>query len=174
MAHGGMTYMRFGEYEEGSWWVHKIGQGFSAYFEYTTSWINADVFPRHLWQYGLADIDTSNQSSGWQTGDILAEDWYYDGKGNFNHLQFASGTQTPPGKPREPLIANSSEPAEDNYAAKPWSEVKKRIQQEMNAHNSDWNRVPLVPKHRFAIWNEKGAKKHDPGNLYTANGVFQG
>jgi tripartite motif-containing protein 71 len=172
MAHGGMGYMRYGEYGEGSWWVHRIGQGFSAYWEYTTSWVNADTFPRHLWQYGLADIDNSNQPSGWQPGDILAEDWYHtNGVGDFNHVQFVSGTRTPPGSAREPLIANSSEPAGANYPEKPWIAVKLRIAEE---NPEGWNRVPLVPEHRWAIWNEKGAKKHDPANLYNEGGVFQG
>jgi hypothetical protein len=171
MTHGGMAYMRYKEYGDGSWWVNKIGQGFGAYFETSASWVNADIFPRHLWQYGLADIDTSNEPSGWQTGDILAEDWYgTNGKGDFNHLQFVSGSQNAGGV-REPLITNSSEPAEANYAQKSWSSVKARIKE---AEGNEWNRVPLVPKHRFAIWNQKGAKKHDPANLYNAGGVFQG
>jgi hypothetical protein len=171
MTHGGMAYMRYLEYGEGSWWVNKVGQGFGSYFEYSASWVNADLFPRHLWQYGLVDIDSSNEPSGWQTGDILAEDWYgTNGKGDFNHMQFVSGTQVAGGM-REPLIANSSEPAEANYAQKSWASVKARIKE---AEGNEWNRVPLVPKHRFAIWNQKGAKKHDPANLYNAGGVFQG
>ncbi|MGN6663868.1 MAG: amidase domain-containing protein [Solirubrobacterales bacterium] len=171
MAHGGMAYMRPYEHGDGSWWVHKVTGPKGSYFNRTESWDEADVFPRHLWQYGLADIDTSNEPSGWQAGDILAEDWYgTNGKGDFNHVQFVSGTESPSGQPREPLIANSSEPAEANYAAHAWREVKLRIQAEQP---DGWNRVPLVPKHRFAIWNEKGAKKHDPANLYTSNGVFQ-
>jgi hypothetical protein len=101
---------------------------------------------------------------------MLAEDWYDDGEDNFNHLQFVSGTRTPPGSPREPLIANSSAPEEDNYPEKPWIQVKARIQAEKQ---DGWNRVPLVPKRRWAIWNGKGAKKHDPDNLYTKNGEFQ-
>jgi hypothetical protein len=175
MTHGGMGYMNFGneeigDYRNGQWWVLHYGPSDELRYAYTTSWVRADELPRHLWQYKLVAIDNSNEPSGWQTGDILAEDWYDDGKGNFNHLQFVSGTQTPPGGAREPLIANSSEPAPKNYAAKPWSEVKKIIQDENPA---GWNRVALVPKHRWAIWNEEGAKKHDPDNLYTANGVFQ-
>jgi streptogramin lyase len=172
MAHGGMGYMRAYEHGDGSWWVRKIDHQGAIGFGFTESWAVADVLPRHLWQYGLVKIDTSNEPSGWQAGDLLPEDWYHtNGKGDFNHMQFVSGTQTPPGKPREPLIANSSEPAEANYAHEPWNiVVKKRIEAE---NPEGWDRVPLVPLHRWAIWNEKGAKKHDPANLYNANGVFQ-
>jgi len=165
--------MRYGEHEDGSWWVIRyIQEPGTILFDDTESWRQADVFPRHLWQYGLAEIDTSNQPSGWQAGNILAEDWYHtEGVGNFNHVQFVSGTRTPPGGSREPLIANSSEPDEANYPEKPWVAVRARIDRE---NLEGWNRIPLVPKHRFAIWNQKGAKKHDPANLYNAGGVFQG
>ncbi|HET8814502.1 MAG TPA: SMP-30/gluconolactonase/LRE family protein [Solirubrobacterales bacterium] len=172
MAHGGMAYMRAFEHGDGSWWVKKfIREPGVTFYDYTESWSLADVLPRHLWRYGLIRIDTSNQPSGWQTGDMLAEDWYgTNGKGDFNHVQFVSGTRTGPGGSREPLIANSSSPAHLNYSEDPWIRVKKRIEE---AHPEGWNRVPLVPKHRYAIWNEKGAKKHDPANLYNAGGVFQ-
>lgn len=171
MAHGGMGYMRYEDRGNGSWWVMKVMHQGAIGFESTQSWRLADVFPRHLWQWGLARIDTSNESSGWQTGDILAEDWYHtNGKGDFNHVQFVSGTRTIGGV-REPLIANSSEPAEANYSERPWNAVvKKRIEAE---NPEGWNRVPLVPKRRWAIWNEKGAEKNDPAKLYNAGGVFQ-
>jgi hypothetical protein len=172
MAHGGMGYMRAYAHGDGSWWVRKLDHQGVIGFGYTESWSVADVLPRHLWQYGLVKIDPSNEPAGWQAGDLLPEDWYHtNGKGDFNHMQFVSGTQNPAGKPREPLIANSSEPAEANYAHEPWNiVVKKRIEAE---NPEGWNRVPLVPLHRWAVWNEKGAKKHDPANLYNANGVFQ-
>lgn len=175
MAHGGMAYMRFGEepssYKDGAWWVLKTGPSDEIRYLYSTSWVRADELPRHLWQYGLVDIDRSDQPAGWQTGNMMALDWYSDGKGNFNHVQFVSGTRTPPGSAREPLIANSSEPADANYSEKPWIVVKARIEA---GNPAGWNRVPLVPKHRYAIWYQKGAKKHDPDNLYNAGGVFQG
>jgi hypothetical protein len=119
----------------------------------------------------LAVIDPSNQPSGWTAGNILAEDWYgTNGVGDFNHVQFVSDTQTSSGGGREPVIANSSTPDDSNYSAKPWALVKGRID---HAHPEGWNRVSLVPKYRFAIYGKKGAKKHDPANLYNAGGVFQ-
>jgi tripartite motif-containing protein 71 len=170
MTHGGMGYMRQYEKGQGSWWVKKIVTPKGTGFESTESWRLADKFPRHLWEYRLADIDTSNESSGWQTGDILAEDWYgTGGKGDFNHVQFVSGTRTPPGQPREPLIANSSEPDSANYAEQPWIQVKARIAEEQP---DGWNRVPLVPKHRFAKWDTQNTRP--PAALYDSNGVFPG
>ena len=93
-----------------------------------------------------------------------------DGKGTFNHLQFVVGTKQPRNSPREPLIANESEPQSANYSAKPWIQVKERIDQEHGAGN--WNRVPLTVTHTVANPDEKGAKKHAPENLYGPNGIF--
>jgi hypothetical protein len=173
MARGGMSYMRAYEHGDGSWWYKRYE--FPQYpeaerpGEWTESWVEADLLPRHLWQYGLAVIDSSNEPSGWTRGDILAENWYRDGKGTFNHLQFVVGTQQS-ASGREPLIANESG-AGDNYSHKPWAVVKQRIAEQNPA---GWNRVPLAVKHTVAVYGAPGAKKHDPANLYGPNGVFQG
>jgi sugar lactone lactonase YvrE len=169
IARGGMSYMRAFDHGDGSWWYKNTGRSLPwPPYEDTESWRLADNLPRHLWQYGLAYIDSVNEPWGWTQGDILAEDWYgTNGKGDFNHVQFVVGT-TGSGNNREPLIANESQPESANYSHKPWAEVKKRIEGD---HEHEWNRVPLAVKHTVANLD---AKHHDPDNLYTANGVFSG
>jgi hypothetical protein len=126
--------------------------------------------PRHLWQYELAIIDPSNQPSGWGQGDIIAYNWYHDGKGEFNHLNFVVGTQqTPSG--RDPLIANSSAPEQYNFPHRPYSVVREEITREFQR---EWTRVPLTVIHTIANWDEPGAKKRAPANLYGPDGVFNG
>ncbi|MGE5336022.1 MAG: amidase domain-containing protein [Nitrososphaerota archaeon] len=173
MARGGMSYMRAYEHGDGSWWYLRWGQPpENIVYEFTQSWTVANILPTHLWQYGLAVIDSSNQPSGWGKGDILAEDAYDEnGVGDFNHLQFVVGMQMRPGHPREPLIANESLPESANYPHKPWFIVKERIEK---GNPEGWNRVPLAVKHTVAVYGAKNAKKHDPENLYGPNGVFQG
>jgi hypothetical protein len=171
MLRGGMTYMRRFIESEDSWWYHN--EEFLGFWKHrnSKSWSEANKLPRHLWQYGLAIIDPSNQPSGWTQGDILAEDAYDEnGKGDFNHLQFVVATQLGL-KGREPLIANESQPESANYSRKPWFEVLKRIDK---GNPEGWNRVPLTPVHTIGVYGAKGAKKHDPDNLYGPSGVFQG
>jgi hypothetical protein len=166
LARGGMSYMRAFEHGDGSWWYqHYVGP--YGLQDWTDSWVEADVLPRHLWQYGLAYIDSVNEPWGWAKGDILAEDWYgTNGKGDFNHLQFVVGSAQTGSGSREPEIANESSSG-SNYSHKLWFEVKKRIEDE---HGHEWNRVPLAVKHTIA---DLHAKLHDPANLYTSNGVFK-
>jgi len=164
------AYEQPGDWKDGYWWYRNLMKNGGLYWnenESTESWRVADILPRHLWQYGLAVIDSSNQPSGWTQGDILAENWYRDGKGTFNHLQFVVSTQQG-AQGREPLIANESEPESANYGHKPWARVKERIAEE---NPEGWNRVPLAVKHTIAKWQEK---LHDPDNLYGPNGVFGG
>jgi streptogramin lyase len=167
LLHGGMRFMRAFEHGDGSWWYQRA-QIPKGHYDYTESWTVADILPRHLWQYGLAHIDPSNQPSGWTAGDLIAEDWYStNGKGDFNHLQFVVGTTTTSGESREPLIANESSPG-SNYSHLKWFIVKQKIEVE---HGTEWNRVPLAVKHTNA---ELDAKKHAPANLYGPEGVFNG
>lgn len=171
LARGHMSFMRAFTHGDGSWWYFNTNLPYPLPdHKDTESWRDADVLPRHLWQYGLANIDPSNQPTGWGKGDILAENWYRDGKGHFNHLQFVVGTRQG-FSAREPLIANESAPKSANYSHKPWPEVRKRINEE---NPEGWNRVPLTVVHTTANYGEKGAKKHDPDNLYGPNGVFKG
>jgi sugar lactone lactonase YvrE len=173
VARGGMNLMRAydqGDWRDGYWWYRNLMPNGGLYWnenESTESWRVANELPRHLWQYGLAVIDSSNEPSGWTQGDILAENWYRDGKGEFNHLQFVVGTQQT-NHGREPLVANESEPEGANYGAKPWARVKERIAEE---NPEGWNRVPLAVKHTVARWWEK---IYDPANLYGPSGVFGG
>jgi hypothetical protein len=98
----------------------------------------------------------------------LAEDWHStNGKGDFNHLQFVVGSEKPISGPREPLIANESEPLSANYSHRPWREVKKRIEE---LHGHEWSRVSLAVRNTIAEWR---AKVHDPDNLYTPGGVYR-
>ncbi len=108
--------------------------------------------------------------SGWTQGDILAEDWFDDGKGNFNHLQFVVGTFEPAGGAREPVIANSSSEG-SNYSHLRWRTVKERIQASEGPPGGmpGWQRVPLDVRHTVAAIN---GKLHDPDNLYGPDGVF--
>ncbi|HEU5254278.1 MAG TPA: amidase domain-containing protein [Solirubrobacterales bacterium] len=170
---GGGRFMRAYENGDGSWWYYNIGSGGvlgdgpSSGWEDTESWKQADKLPRHLWRFGLAHIDPVQQPWGWIKGNIIALDWIdTDGKGNVNHLQFVVGTIDPP-TGREPVIANSSSKG-SNYPHKNWLTVKKRVEE---AHGSSWTRFSLAAKHRVANLN---AKKHNPANLYTSNGLFSG
>ena len=168
---GGMHYIRAYDDVDGAWWYrcyyHNCGLWWNGHDE-TTTWTVADMLPRHLWRFGLVHIDPVNQPYGWTKGDILAYDWFgQDGKGNFDHLQFVVGTIDPSGRPREPLIANSSSPGH-RYGSLEWLYVKKRIEA---AQGNDWTRVPLAVRHTHANWKEK---QHAPQNLYSTGGVFQG
>jgi len=171
---GGAQFMRAFDHGDGSWWYRNLskgggvfGPGPSAGWDDTDSWRLSDVLPRHLWQYELAYIDSVQQPWGWTKGNLIAYDWIdSDGKGNINHLNFVVGTEDLPGG-REPLLANSSSQG-SNYPNKRWSKVKERIELE---HKSAWTRFSLAARHRVA--NLK-AKKRDPDNLYTANGLFSG
>ncbi len=172
MKAGNVKYMRAFDRGDGSWWYHNFfpgGQVLPEDIGYadTESWTLADKFPRHLWQYGLAHIDPVQDPWGWTRGDILAEDWFDDGKGNFNHLQFVVGDNNSEGHSREPLIANQSSSG-SNYASLIWWRVKKRIEE---AEGSAWTRAALAMKHTKANLNDK---KHDPDNLYGAGGLFHG
>jgi hypothetical protein len=171
LGRGGLPFMQAGEAETAveSWWERATGLPEPFAFITSTSWKNADVLPRHLWQYELAVIDPSNEPSGWGKGDILAYNWYPDGKGQFNHLNFVVGTQQTPGG-REPLIANSSAPASKNFPHRPYFVVREEISAEFGR---EWGRVPLTMVHTTANANEPGAKKRDPANLYGPNGVFR-
>lgn len=171
LSRGKMSYMRAFEHGDGSWWYQRAQHPKGTY-DYTESWAVANILPRHLWQYGLAVIDSSNQPSGWSAGDILAEDWYgTDGKGNFDHLQFVVGTFLPSGGSREPLIANESSSG-SNYSHLRWLTVKERIEAaEGTPDHAGWNRVPLAVKRTIA---NRDAKLHDPANLYGPGGVFSG
>ena len=171
LGRGGLPFMRAGEAETAieSWWERATGLPEPFGFITSTSWKNADVLPRHLWQYELAVIDPSNEPTGWGKGDILAYNWYPDGKGQFNHLNFVVATQqTPAG--REPLIANSSAPDPKNFPHRPYAVVREEIAAEFGR---EWARVPLTMVHTTANVNEPGAKKHDPANLYGPTGVFR-
>jgi hypothetical protein len=171
IGRGGMRFLRGGEDENAveSWWERATGLPEPFAFLTSTSWSKADVLPRHLWQYELAVIDPSQQPSGWGQGDIIAYNWFSDGKGHFNHLNFVVGTQQGGGS-REPLIANESEPKSANYSHMPWYEVKKRIEGEQG---NNWNRLALTVGHTIANYGEEGAKKHDPANLYGPAGFFR-
>jgi hypothetical protein len=167
-----MSYMRYQEHGDGSWWYYKYDAEdapiITQYDDWTESWVLADVLPRHLWRFGLVEIDSSNRPSGWTSGTIIGEDWLYDGKGDFNHMQYVVDTTRDPNGVREPLIANSSSEG-SNYGRMRWSRVKERIN---SAHAEDgWSRIPLPVVHTVAGPNEK---KHDPANLYTEDGVFRG
>jgi hypothetical protein len=157
----------------GSWWYKRFvpydGTEKTAFShaESTESWRLADVLPRHLWQYGLVHIDPVQEPYGWTKGDILAEDWFgTGGRGDFNHMQFVVGTETPPGLPREPLIANESSEGH-NYSSLPWRRVRERIQEAEGA--SGWERLALAWKYTMANIDEE---KHAPANLYGPNGYF--
>ena len=169
---GGEKQMRFGHKDNDAWWYHRQlpwSPSFSFYYEaadFSPTWTLADVLPRFLWQYGYVHIDPVNEPYGWTKGDIIAENWFADGYGEFNHLQFVVGT-TGSGSGREPLIANESSEG-SNYSALRWSKVRERIQA---AEPAGWERVPLAWKHTMANADEK---KHDPANLYGPNGVFNG
>jgi sugar lactone lactonase YvrE len=172
MKAGGVRYMKAFNKGDGSWWYHNFFPGGQALpeeigYEDTESWRLADKFPRHLWQYGLAHIDPVQDPWGWTRGDILAEDWFDDGPGNFNHLQFVVGTNNAEGQSREPLIANESSQG-SNYSSLIWWRVKKRIEEE---EGSSWTRAALAMKHTEANLDDK---KHDPDNLYGQNGLFKG
>ena len=172
IGRGGMRFMRAGEAPDAveSWWERATGLPEPFSYITSTSWSKADVLPRHLWQYELAVIDPSQQPSGWGQGDIIAYNWFSDGKGHFNHLNFVVGTLQRGGL-REPLIANESEPKSANYSHLPWYEVKRRIEDEQG---SNWNRLALAVVHTIANYDEEGAKKHDPANLYGSEGFFHG
>ena len=171
---GGMKFMRYlheGTYD-GSWWYQRLfpwDQGNGIPFSlghYPSSWVLADVLPRHLWQYGLARIDPVQDPWGWTRGTILAEDWFgTNGKGDFNHVQYVVGTDVIGGA-REPLIANSGS---INYPHTPWAVVRRRIQVAEGAIG--WQRVALAWKHTVANPSEK---KKTPANLYNAGGLFGG
>lgn len=149
------------------WEPHNELDWYSAAF-HSWNWPLADELPRFLWQYGYVHIDPVDEPSGWTQGDILAENWFADGKGEFNHLQYVVGTTTNAGGAREPLIANSSEPREANYGALRWSKVRERIQA---SEPDGFARVPLAWKHTEANADEK---LHDPANLYGPDGVYHG
>jgi hypothetical protein len=171
LGRGGMRFMRAGEAETAveSWWEVATPENPLSGWLFSESWAKANVLPRHLWQYELVKIDPSQQPSGWTTGDILAYNWLdAHPKGEFNHLNYVVGTETIGGS-REPQIANESEPEDANYAHKPWYLVKQRIEQD---HGTNWNRLALTVVHTIANWDEAGAKKHDPNNLYTSSGFF--
>ena len=169
-----MRYLHYGTYD-GTWWYKRIypwNGGNTPYTfsngEYSSSWVAADVLPRHLWQYGLVHVDGVQEPWGWTRGTILAEDWYgTNGKGDFNHLQYVVGTQNGP-EGREPLIANSSS---DSYSALPWRRVREKIQID---HGKDgWHRAALAWKHTIA--NPKEEHFSNPATLYNAkNGLFGG
>jgi concanavalin A-like lectin/glucanase superfamily protein/putative amidase-like protein len=166
-----MRYLHYGTTYDGTWWYLRAlpwAQGQGAAFEeanYPPTWVQADVLPRHLWQYGLVHIDPVQEPWGWTRGTILAEDWFgTNGKGDFNHVQYVVGTQAGP-EGREPLIANSSS---FSYPNMPWREVRRRIQ---NEHKDGWQRAAMVWKHTIA---NPGEKKHTPANLYNSNGLFGG
>jgi sugar lactone lactonase YvrE len=172
IGRGGMRFMRAGEDKTAieSWWERETELPEPFKWITTTTWERADSLPRHLWQYELAIIDPSNQPSGWGQGDIIAYNWYHDGKGEFNHLNFVVGTQqTPSG--RDPLIANSSAPEQYNFPHRPYSVVREEITREFQR---EWTRVPLTVIHTIANWDEPGAKKRAPANLYGPDGVFNG
>jgi sugar lactone lactonase YvrE len=167
---GGMKYMHAFAEADDAWWFRRGYNGLGNFeFRSAGNWRLADKLPRHLWQFGLAELEPVQNPSHWGTGDIIAEDWYgTEGKGNFNHLQFAVGAVQFTGQAQEPLIANSSS-AGSNYSHKPWNEVVKRIQEAEGGEG--WNRVALMVKHTAANLYEK---KHDPDNLYDENGIFHG
>jgi hypothetical protein len=168
LARGDVSFMRAFEHGDGSWWYYNTGLPSPFNKDDTESWRKADVLPRHLWRFGLADIDSSNQPSGWSAGNIIAEDWYgTNGKGDLNHLQFVVDTTIGPNGVREPLIANESS-AGANYSRRRWSRVKESIEE---SHGQEWSRISLAVKHTTAALS---AKKHDPANLYGPNGVFSG
>jgi hypothetical protein len=79
-----------------------------------------------------------------------------------DHLVIAHGVHEPA------LIANSSEPREDNYGSLRWQKVRERIREE---EPGGWERVPPAWKHTEA---NPGAKKHDPENWYGSGGVLRG
>jgi hypothetical protein len=171
---GGAKFMRAFDHIDGSWWYRNFssgggifGPGPTAGWDDTESWRLADELPRHLWRFGLAHIDPTQQSWGWTKGNILAYDWIdSDGKGNVNHLNFVVGTQDM-ASGREPMVANSSSQG-SNYSNLLWRDVKRRIELE---HGSAWSRFALAAKRRVANLE---AKKHDPDNLYGPNGLFHG
>jgi len=171
LTRGEMSFMRAFENGDGSWWYKRYTDiaSTSFYYKYddTESWRLADKLPRHLWRFGLAVIDSSQQPSGWTAGNIVAEDWFgTNGKGDINHVQFVDGTAVSAGGVREPTISNSSSP-DASYSGLPWAKVKRRIE---DAHGSDWTRFSLDVKHTIASLREK---KHDPDNLYGPSGLFQ-
>jgi streptogramin lyase len=165
---GGAKFMRAFEHGDGSWWYRNLSNGMFAPpdsgWDDTESWRLADELPRHLWRFGLAHIDPIQQPWGWTKGNIIALDWFgTNGKGDINHLVFVVGQRHDPGGGREPLLANHSTLS---YPNKPWDAVKRRIE---DVEGSSWTRFALAARHRAA--NPK-AKKHDPDNLYGANGLF--
>jgi hypothetical protein len=169
LARGQVSFMRPGELGDGSWWYRNTNLGIPGEEAVDTeSWRDADVLPRHLWQFGLAVIDPSQQPSGWTSGDILAYNWFSDGEGEFNHLNYVVGTQQT-GSSREPLIANESAPQSANYSHLIWYEVKRRIEVEQGTR---WNRLALTMVHTTANYGEPGAKKYAPANLYGPDGFF--
>jgi DNA-binding beta-propeller fold protein YncE len=162
----GMRFMRFGAHGDGSWWVNSyipiVGP---PKYDDTESWKLADELPRHLWRFGLARLDTSQQPGGWTRGDIIAMDWLgTNGKGDINHLMFVVGTRDNHGQ-REPMLANHSTLS---YGSRPWEFVKDRIEQ---TEGSNWTRFALAVKHTNANLDHK---VHAPENLYGPDGLFHG
>jgi hypothetical protein len=134
--------------------------------QHSENWPLADELPRFLWQYGLVHIDPVQEPSGWTKGDIIGYNWFRDGQGEFDHLNYVVGTASEGGT-RQPLVANSSEPKNANYGALLWKQVEIRIDDE---EPEGWTRLALAWKHTSA---DPSAKVHDPANLYGPNGFFQ-
>jgi tripartite motif-containing protein 71 len=172
LSRGQMSFMLNGQNETSqhyeAWWYNAgEGHGKGPNEHYSYSWPLADIVPRHLWWYGLVNIDSSNEPNGWTSGDILAEDWFgTEGKGNFNHLQYVDGTYSE-GESREPTVSNESDPGH-NYGHLRWRFVKLRIE-EQEGH--EWTRVPLMVKAADANADEPLAGR-TPQNLYTEGGEY--
>lgn len=166
---GGMGFM--GEYGhgKGAWWYRDAlgapGSGVTYPYspelerypiqrEFTSSFVNADELPRHLYEYGLAD-PVSADPRRWRPGDLIFEDFFSHRSQRFDHAQIVFALRR-----GQPIIAQES--GDRTYHDLPWTIVSGLITRQYGRYGRGWSLVVLRPRYK---WANVGAIRRDRNAL---------
>jgi hypothetical protein len=166
---GGMGFMREFGHGSGAWWYRDAlgapGSGrtypyttrFERYpltLEFTASFMNADELPRHLYEYGLADV-VSNDPRQWRPGDLIFENFFSARQQEYDHAQVVFAVRG-----GQPIIAQQS--GDRTYHDLGWAAVSKLLTLQHGPQGRGWDLVVLRPLYK---WANVGAIRRDRNRL---------